>query len=109
MVSKTYIVINIILLLVIMLTLFLLTYLANRGKMIFDVDTPHHRYHMGIVDFLQKYTARKHLETIGKGLWYNANRISAVDSKFYAQRFLRFIKLMCGLRVEDDTNSTANA
>lgn len=53
-------------------------------------------YHMGIVDFLQKYTARKHMETIGKGLWYKTALISSVAPKFYAERFLRFIKLLGG-------------
>ena len=75
-----------------------------RGKMTFDVNMPPRRYHLGIVDFLQKYTARKHMETLGKGLWYNASHISAVDAKFYGQRFLRFIKLMGGvIDVEDSS------
>ena len=69
--------------------------------MILEGDHSNCWYHVGIVDFLQKYTFRKRLETIGKGIWYNAARISAVNPKFYAQRFVKFIMLLSGAEYEE--------
>lgn len=48
-------------------------------------------YHLGIIDFLQRYTFRKHVETFLKGLIYDASKISAVNPDLYASRFHDFL------------------
>jgi hypothetical protein len=40
---------------------------------------------------LHRYTLRKWLETLLKGFFYDRRRISCVEPRFYAQRFVRFI------------------
>eukprot|EP01042_Synura_sphagnicola_P001785 gene1785-2096_t len=47
--------------------------------------------HMGIIDFLQRYTFRKWLETLVKGLYSDASKISAVHPDRYARRMIDFI------------------
>jgi Phosphatidylinositol-4-phosphate 5-Kinase len=49
------------------------------------------RYHFGIIDFLQKYSFRKHLETFLKGLFDDSSKISCVAPTLYARRMLSFI------------------
>ena len=48
-------------------------------------------YFLGIVDFLQTYTARKFLETNFKSLRYKRNELSAVPPSTYAARFHGFM------------------
>ena len=48
-------------------------------------------FYFGIIDFLQKYTFRKVMETWIKGLYCNSKNISCVHPKYYADRFLRFM------------------
>lgn len=48
-------------------------------------------YFLGIVDFLQTYTARKFLETNFKALRYKRNELSAVPPSTYARRFHDFM------------------
>jgi len=48
-------------------------------------------YYFGIIDFLQKYSFRKVIETWIKGIYCNSNNISCVNPKYYAKRFLNFL------------------
>tara|TARA_B110000090_G_C12988251_1_gene295599 strand:- start:131 stop:529 length:399 start_codon:yes stop_codon:yes gene_type:complete len=48
-------------------------------------------YHVGIIDFLQKYSFRKYMETWFKGFFHNARDISAVKPLWYAKRMYAFI------------------
>ena len=48
-------------------------------------------YHFGVIDFLQRYTFRKVLETLLKGLVNDAAKISCVAPSLYARRMLSFI------------------
>jgi len=48
-------------------------------------------YYFGIIDFLQKYSLRKVIETWVKGIYCNSNNISCVNPKYYAKRFLNFL------------------
>lgn len=48
-------------------------------------------YHFGIIDFLQRYTFRKVLETWFKSWLHKATQISCVAPKFYAQRLAAFM------------------
>ena len=48
-------------------------------------------YHVGIIDFLQKYSFRKWLETLIKGLFHDPRKISSVDPELYARRCYAFI------------------
>lgn len=50
-------------------------------------------YYMGLIDFLQPWTARKVLERQLKGvLGYDTHAISSVDPQEYASRFLEFVE-----------------
>lgn len=50
-------------------------------------------YYMGVIDFLQPWTARKVLERQIKGMMgYDTSAISCVDPKEYAARFLEFLE-----------------
>jgi Phosphatidylinositol-4-phosphate 5-Kinase len=66
------------------------TSLSDRGKLV-CIGSDGCIYHFGIIDFLQKYTIRKWLETFIKGLFSDARKISCVHPKFYARRMLQFI------------------
>jgi len=48
-------------------------------------------YFFGIIDFLQRYTWQKNLETAVKSIPYEKDKISAVNPREYANRFLRFM------------------
>lgn len=48
-------------------------------------------YHIGIIDFLQRYSFRKVLETFIKGLFHDARKISCVPPALYARRLFAFI------------------
>ena len=49
-------------------------------------------YYMGLIDFLQPWTARKVVEKNLKGLMgYDTKAISCVDPEEYANRFLEFL------------------
>ena len=45
----------------------------------------------GIIDILQQYNAFKRTETFFKSFKYDPKQISAVDPKWYAQRFVNFV------------------
>jgi 1-phosphatidylinositol-4-phosphate 5-kinase len=48
-------------------------------------------YYFGIIDFLQKYSFRKVMETWIKGFYSNSKKISCVHPKYYAERFIEFL------------------
>ncbi|RNC52874.1 putative phosphatidylinositol-4-phosphate 5-kinase-like [Trypanosoma cruzi] len=48
-------------------------------------------YYIGIIDILQKYNARKYLETSWFGLVNDSKKISSVPPREYAERFLAFV------------------
>lgn len=48
--------------------------------------------YLGIIDILQEYDMTKKIEHTYKSLLFDPLSISAVDPKFYSQRFLNFIK-----------------
>jgi hypothetical protein len=50
--------------------------------------TADYTYSFGVIDFLQKYTKRKQLETMAKTLVHKEKAISALDGKRYGERFL---------------------
>mmetsp|Transcript_17496 Transcript_17496/g.26049 ORF Transcript_17496/g.26049 Transcript_17496/m.26049 type:complete len:140 (+) Transcript_17496:1-420(+) len=75
-------------------------YRNKRGKIAVlgaVTNNSHSIYHIGIVDYLQRYTLRKRLETIAKGMRYNSRKISAVPPDYYASRLLKFIRVLIGL------------
>jgi 1-phosphatidylinositol-4-phosphate 5-kinase len=48
-------------------------------------------YYMGVIDILQQYNTRKHMETFFKGLKYDPEEISSVNPHKYARRFVAFL------------------
>lgn len=64
--------------------------LADRGKIVV-LGGDGLIYHVGIIDFLQRYTFRKMLETFFKGLFNDASKISCVAPALYAKRLFSFI------------------
>ena len=64
--------------------------LADRGKLVV-LGGDGLIYHIGIIDFLQRYTFRKILETLIKGLFHDARKISCVAPALYAKRLFAFI------------------
>ena len=48
-------------------------------------------FHFGIIDFLQKYTFRKVIETLIKSLYADRKKISAVNPSYYSKRLLEFL------------------
>ncbi|KAI3442911.1 uncharacterized protein J3R85_000623 [Psidium guajava] len=48
--------------------------------------------YLGIIDILQEYNMSKKIEHAYKSLQFDSLSISAVDPKFYSQRFLEFIR-----------------
>lgn len=62
----------------------------DRGKMVVR-GADGRVYHLGIIDFLQRYTFRKRVETFLKGFVYDASKISAVGPDLYASRFHDFL------------------
>lgn len=63
---------------------------ADRGKLVV-LGGDGLVYHIGIIDFLQRYTLRKVLETFFKGLLHDARKISCVAPALYARRLFAFI------------------
>lgn len=53
-------------------------------------------YQVGIIDILQKYNTRKKAENFLKSCIYEPFEISAVPSRDYARRFLRFLRFNIG-------------
>jgi 1-phosphatidylinositol-4-phosphate 5-kinase len=49
-------------------------------------------YFIGIIDLLQQWNNRKHLENIFKGLTNDKTKISSVSPKLYASRFIQFVE-----------------
>ena len=52
-------------------------------------------YYVGIIDILQEYNTWKASETFLCGVVHDRKHISSVNSKEYAQRFLKFISFIC--------------
>lgn len=48
--------------------------------------------YMGVIDILQNYNLKKKAETCFKSLQFNPLTISSVEPKFYAERFISFLK-----------------
>ena len=48
--------------------------------------------HIGIIDILQQYNAFKRAETFFKSFKYDSRQISAVDPRWYAHRFVNFVR-----------------
>jgi len=48
-------------------------------------------YYVGIIDILQQYNGVKKFENLIKGFQHDRKQISAVNSEFYAKRFVKFI------------------
>ncbi|MES1912598.1 MAG: hypothetical protein MHM6MM_004847 [Cercozoa sp. M6MM] len=53
-------------------------------------------YYVGIIDILQKYNARKTLETMGRSVVADMQTFSAVPPSLYAERFRKFMCGLCG-------------
>eukprot|EP00698_Gefionella_okellyi_P000616 TRINITY_DN1054_c0_g1_i1.p2 TRINITY_DN1054_c0_g1~~TRINITY_DN1054_c0_g1_i1.p2 ORF type:complete len:480 (-),score=100.77 TRINITY_DN1054_c0_g1_i1:3343-4755(-) len=51
-------------------------------------------YYIAIIDILQPYNLRKKLETKFKSLRYNRDEISSVEPPFYAERFMKFMRII---------------
>jgi hypothetical protein len=49
-------------------------------------------YFMGIIDVLQQYNNKKAAENFFKGFKHDRKEISAVNPKWYAERFVNFMK-----------------
>lgn len=62
----------------------------NQGKLVLTGEDGK-TYHFGVIDFLQRYTFRKVLETMLKGIIDDATKISCVAPSLYAKRMLSFI------------------
>jgi 1-phosphatidylinositol-4-phosphate 5-kinase len=48
-------------------------------------------YYCGVIDILQQYNMSKRAENFFKGFLHDRNQISAVDSKAYSERFVKFM------------------
>lgn len=62
----------------------------DKGKLVAETINGH-VIHLGIVDFLQRYTVRKHLETFFKGFLYDSTKISCVHPDRYASRITQAV------------------
>ena len=71
-------------------TTILSTLPQNKGKLVLAGEDGK-TYHFGVIDFLQRYTFRKVLETMLKGIIDDATKISCVAPSLYAKRMLSFI------------------
>jgi len=60
---------------------------------IYESDKKEFIYIIGIIDYLQEYNFRKHIETFVKGIYYGKekNMISCVHPDFYGDRFRNFM------------------
>lgn len=68
--------------------------LDHKGKLVLRGENGR-VYYFGIIDFLQKYSVRKSLETMLKGLLYDKAKISCVNPVLYARRMIAFINKFC--------------
>ena len=59
--------------------------------------------HMGVVDFLTEFRSIKHVERRAKGLCADKDGISAVPSDAYANRFMRFCRVIFQVPVSEDS------
>lgn len=69
----------------------------------------HQTYYCGIIDMLQTYTVKKQMEhklKIVQAAGQNAEGISSTDSKRYAERFLRFMRLVLVASDSNDATET---
>ncbi|CAD2214895.1 1-phosphatidylinositol-4-phosphate 5-kinase [Angomonas deanei] len=66
---------------------------AYEGGMLSDEvpGLPREIYFIGIIDILQRYNTRKHMETMFFGTLKDFERISCVDPNSYASRFISFM------------------
>jgi len=64
--------------------------LPDRGKLVV-LGSDGLVYHLGIIDFLQKYSFRKLLETWIKAFLHDVGKISCVAPALYARRMYNFI------------------
>lgn len=48
--------------------------------------------YMGIIDILQEYNLKKKVEHAYKSLKYDPLKVSAVEPKLYARRFINFLE-----------------
>jgi len=62
-------------------------------------------YFMGIIDIFTNYNMKKKLENICKSLYSNNKNISAVNPKFYANRFLSFIQNSIGHNIKENRHN----
>jgi len=53
-------------------------------------------YFLGIIDIFTNYNMVKRVESVYKSIFHDSSTISAVNPKFYAKRFLGFIKSQIG-------------
>jgi hypothetical protein len=49
-------------------------------------------YYCGVIDILQQFNSMKSIENKVKSVYLDAKMISCVDAKFYAQRFVKFLR-----------------
>jgi hypothetical protein len=63
----------------------------DKGKFV-AVSANGHVIHIGIVDFLQRYTLRKRMETFLKGFAYDRKQISCVHPDWYASRMMTAVE-----------------
>ena len=62
----------------------------DQGKLVLAGDDGH-IYHFGVIDFLQRYSFRKVLETLLKSFFDDVTKISCIPPTHYARRMLTFI------------------
>jgi hypothetical protein len=63
---------------------------ADAGKLVLSGHDGY-IYHLGIIDWLQRYTFRKLMETLLKSLYCDGKKISCVRPRMYAERMMDFI------------------
>lgn len=70
--------------------------LPNQSRNIFVAEDETEAYHLGVIDYLQEYTAKKHFEHLAKtrfGSHPKSDLVSCTSAPKYEARFTNFMKL----------------
>ena len=81
---------------------------SNSSRNIFISDDHTEAYHLGIIDYLQEYTSKKHFEHLVKtrfGSHPQSHLISCTSAPKYESRFTNFMKFQVFKKTMKKTNN----
>lgn len=62
------------------------------GRHCFLSEDGKYIYHLAIIDYLQDFNKNKQMENMYKSMLKDGKQISAVEPKYYCQRFFQFMQ-----------------